>query len=126
MSNQIHLTPEEIAKEAARPYSQEDAMSALKLGFAHELSDAGILPSEFERMMKGAGIIDAGVGTLGQLAGLGMAGGALVGGYTGYLRHRAEKAVEGKNDPDLVKLNNSLKMYRELTQDLQRTNAVAA
>jgi hypothetical protein len=126
MSNQIHLTPEEIAKEAALPYSQEDAMSALKLGFAHELSDAGILPSEFESLMKEANIIDTGVGTLGQLAGLGMAGGALVGGYTGYLRHRVEKAIEGKNDPDLVKLNNSLKMYREMSQDLRRTNAVAA
>lgn len=126
MSTSITLTPEAIAKEAALPYTSEDAMSAMKLGFAHALSDAGILPSEFESLMKEANIIDTGIGTLGQLAGLGMAGGALIGGYTGYARHRAEKAIEGKNDPDLVKLDNSLRMYRELSADLQRTNAVAA
>ena len=103
-------------------------MCAVKLGFIHEMSDHGILPSEAEELLKVAdGYPLSGlVGGIGQLYGLSLAGGALAGGYSGYLRHRAEKAIEGKNDPDLVKLNNSLKMYREMVADLNRTNAVAA
>ncbi len=125
--NDITLSPQQLAEMAGTPYSPEDAMCAIKLGFIHEMSDAGLLPSEVEAILKEADYPLGGfLNGAGQIAGLSLAGGALVGGYTGYLRHRAEKAVEGKNDPDLTKLNNSLKMYRELVADLNRTNAVAA
>lgn len=102
-------------------------MSAIKLGFLAELSDNGILPSEFEDFMKcadGVPVISQILSTGGQLAGLSLAGGALLGGYSGLLRHKAEQAIEGKNDPDLVKVDNQLNMYRELISDLRRTDAV--
>lgn len=117
--------PETLLKLASGPYTAEDSMASLKMGFCQGLCELGILPSEFEHMFKG-GIwpLDSVVNTSAKLMGLGLAGGALVGGYSGLLRHRAEQAIDGKNDPDLVQLQNSLKAYREMKADLQRNRAI--
>lgn len=108
-----------------------DALSAVKLGFAIGLSEIGITPSEFEEMAKLAEVNPLG-GLVGGFESLGkatLAGGAigtLVGGYSGYLRHRAEKAIEGKNDPDIVALRNKIRAYDQMKKDLIRTTAVTA
>jgi hypothetical protein len=121
------FTSEQIQKLASGPYTEEDSMASLKLGFAQGLCELGILPSEFERMFKEAEdmpILGPMVNTSAKLMGLGLAGGALLGGYSGLLRHRAEKAIDGKNDPDITAQQNSLKAYREMIADLRRNVAI--
>lgn len=127
----ITLSPQEH-QELQQPYSAMDALSAIKLGFALGLSEIGITPSEFEGMVKFAEFnnpLGVGVGLLESLGKATLAGGAvgtLVGGYSGYLRHRAEKAIEGKNDPDIMALRNKIRAYDQMKKDLLRTNAVTA
>jgi len=126
--NPITATPLE-AKELSRPYSDEEALSAFKLGLAIGISEAGILPSDFERMLKFAevNILGVGAGLVDGLAKATLVGGAagtLLGGYSGFLRHRAEKAIEGKNDPDIVALQNKIRAYKQMTSDLDRTNRI--
>lgn len=114
-----------LLKLASGPYTAEDAMASLKLGFCQGLCEMGILPSEFEHMFKG-GVwpLDSIVNTSAKAMGLGLAGGALVGGYSGLLRHRAESAIEGKNDPDITQLQNSLKAIKEMRADLVRNRSI--
>lgn len=127
--NPIKLTQQE-SDELSSDYSVQDELSAVKLGFAIGLSEIGITPSEFETMAKiadgiGAGIL-SGVEALAGATTMGIGAGAAIGGYSGYLRHRAEKAIEGKNDPELVALRDKIRAYNELKKDLVRTSAVAA
>jgi hypothetical protein len=132
--------PQDIALSAAEtaelyaPYSVQEEMSALKLGFALALSEIGLTPSEFEQMVKVAegislnpvnGLLSTAEGLIG-LTTMAAGGGALAGGYSGYLRHKVEKDMEGKGDPDLVSLHDKIRAYNELTRDLRRSNAVAA
>ena len=104
-------------------------MSAFKLGFAIGLSEHGITPSEFEKMAKYAEVNILGLGAnlidgLAKATLVGGAAGTLLGGYSGYLRHRAEKAIEGKNDPDIVALQNKIRTYRQMSEDLVRTDRI--
>lgn len=106
-------------------------LSSLKLGFAIGLSEIGLLPSEFESLVKQAegGPLDfimAIPKALGSATLYTGAAGALGGAYTGYLRHKTERAVDGKDDPETLALQNKLNAYRQMTQDLRRTDKVQA
>lgn len=116
------------ADELSAPYSANDAMFGLKLGIALACQEEGIAPSEFEGMLKTSSIdfLSNGVDLLGKLSLGGLIAGTLGGGYSGYLRHRAEKSMEGKDDPELSATEAKVRAYKEMIEDLKRTNAVTA
>lgn len=114
--------------ELKNPYGANDAMCALKLGVALACQEEGIAPSEFESLLKTASIdfLSGGVDLLGKLSLGGLVAGTLGGGYSGYLRHKAEKSIEGKDDPEVASIEARVRAYREMIEDLKRTNAVTS
>lgn len=120
--NPVSIPNETLQKIASSPYSKEDSMAALKLGFAQGMSDCGLCPGETEELIK-LGLDWSSVPMA--LATTSVVGGSVLGAYSGLLRHRMEKAVDGKNDPDITETNDKLRAYREMISDLRRTNQVS-
>ena len=127
------LTPTEVI-ELNSEFDGNDAMHGLKLGIALTLQEEGISPSEFEAMILSQPMekvafmqaAESGIDAWGKMVLGGLALGSLGGGYSGYLRHRAEKAIEGKDDPELVEKENKIRAYREMLEDIKRTKNVSA
>lgn len=124
----LFVTPEQAA-ELQAPFSVGEAKVAMMAGFAHAISQAGLLPSEADEFLSG----QIGMGKMGfdwgsAAANLGvwmpLGLGALGGAYTAYARHDAKHDFDDRNQPELIALKQKLKTYRMMTDDLKRTNAV--
>lgn len=129
----LSLSREDIA-ELSEPFGPKHAMEALRMGFASGLSELGLLPSEFEEMLKSANFKE---GTLGELFNKGVEGygnaaalvigaGALGGAYSGYARARLDQMIAGNDDPEAVALRKKTQAYQSMIADLKRTNQLQA
>ncbi len=141
--SKLALTQEQIV-ELNGPFTAKHAQEMTMLGFARALSEAGILPSEAQEMLKVALVkavdpqkfatLSLNIGDLvGSVADAAynypvamMGGGALLGAYTGYARHNAEQTIKGNENPKVLELKRKIDAYNSMTQDLQRSNNIAA
>jgi len=126
----LTFTPKEAA-ELQQPFNLKHAQEAMRAGFCHAISEAGLTPGDVENFLKqgtGSGawsLIPDGFELAGHVAEIGLGAGALAGAYTGYARNKIERILDGKGDPKTIALKKKILGYQQMTDDLQRTQAVS-
>ena len=106
----------------------QESIESIKYGLCKAMSEKGISPSQFEDIIKHAGVFDIikdlnPAKAIGPAFTIALGGGALAGIGTAALRHKIEHMGDGTEDSEMRRSRMKIEMYKKMISDLKSDQA---
>ncbi len=108
-------------------------LSAVRIGFARAISQAGLTPSEAEQKI--AALVKSGGAATDMLLLMkdsiaeytlaAIAAGGIAGGISGLVRHNLDRRLDDKDDEEIQTANEKAKGYEAMSESLKLDNAAS-